>query len=102
MPIHSFLLKIRRKKTFAIGLACLVALLIGFAVYLCLPMPDGAAVDGLDLSSLPYWKARSVAKQMYPQPIRVSLPEEELTFEPRECGVKFDMAFGYHDAAMRP
>ena len=91
MPIHSFLLKIRRKKTFAIGLACLVALLIGFAVYLCLPMPDGAAVDGLDLSSLPYWKARSVAKQMYPQPIRVSLPEEELTFEPRECGVKFDM-----------
>ena len=32
MPIRSFLLKIRRKKTFAIGLACLVALLIGFAV----------------------------------------------------------------------
>ena len=91
MPIHPFLLKIRRKKMFAIGLACLVALLIGFAVYLCQPMPDGAAVDGLDLSSLPYWKARSVAKQMYPQPIRVSLPEEELTFEPRECGVKFDM-----------
>ncbi len=91
MPIHPILLKIRQKKVLSIGVVCLVVLLICLAVYLCLPMPDGAAVDGLDLSSLPYWKARSVAKQMYPQPIRVSLPEEELTFEPRECGVKFDM-----------
>ena len=28
MPIHPFLLKIRRKKAFAIGAACLLALLI--------------------------------------------------------------------------
>ena len=91
MPIHSILLKIRRKKAVVMAAACLLAVLIGAAVYLCLPMPAGAAVDGFDLTGLPYWKARSVAKQMYPQPIRVSLPEEELRFEPRECGVKFDM-----------
>lgn len=91
MPIHPFLLKIRRKKAFAIGGACLLALLICLAVYLCLPMPAGAAVDGFDLSGLPYWKALSAAQELYPQPIRVSLPEEELTFEPRQCGVKFDM-----------
>ena len=91
MPIHSILLKIRRKKAVVMAAACLLAVLIGAAVYLCLPMPAGTAVNEFDLTGLPYWKARSVAKQMYPQPIRVSLPEEELRFEPRECGVKFDM-----------
>ena len=88
MPIHPMLLKIRRKKAFTIGAACLLIVLIGIAVYLCLPMPAGAAVDGLDLSGLPYWKARSVAKQLYPQPLRVSLPMEQLAFVPQDCGVK--------------
>ena len=91
MPIHPLLLKIRQKKAVVIAPICVLILLIGFAVYLFLPMPAGAAVDGFDLSGLPYWKARSVAKQLYPQPLRVSLPEEEMKFEPRECGVKFDM-----------
>ena len=53
MPIHPMLLKIRRKKAFTIGAACLLIVLIGIALYLCLPMPAGAAVDGLDLSGLP-------------------------------------------------
>lgn len=91
MPIHPIILKIRKKKVLAIGAACLLALLIGLAVYLCLPMPAGAAVDGFDLSGLPYWKALSAAKQLYPQSLRVSLPMGELTFEPEKCGVKFAM-----------
>ena len=91
MPIHPLLLKIRRKKAIVIVPICALVLFIGLALYLCLPMPAGAAVDGFDLSGLPYWKALSAAQELYPQPIRVSLPEEELTFEPRQCGVKFDM-----------
>lgn len=91
MPIDLILRKLRQKHTLVITAVCLLAALVGVAVYLCLPMPEGAALDGQDLSGLPYWKARSAAKQLYPQPIRVSLPEEELKFEPRECGVKFDM-----------
>ena len=91
MPIQPLLLKARRKRTIVIVPVCLLVLFIGLALYLCLPMPVGAAVDGYDLSGLPYWKALSAAQELYPQPIRVSLPEEELTFEPRECGVKFDM-----------
>lgn len=91
MPIHPILLKIRRKKALAIGAACLLVLLICLSVYLCLPMPAGAAVDSFDLSGLPYWKARSEVKQLYPQPLRVQLPMEELTFEPENCGVKFAM-----------
>ena len=90
MPIHPFLLKIRRKKALAIGATCLLALLICLAVYLCLPMPTGAAVDGFDLSGLPYWKARTEVKKLYPQPLRVSLPEEVLTFSPEDCGVKIN------------
>ena len=91
MPIHPILLKIRRKKTLAIGAACLVALLSCLAVYLCLPMPAGAAVDGLGLSGLPYWKALSEVKRLSPPSLRVQLPMEELTFEPENCGVKFSM-----------
>ena len=91
MPIDLILRKLRQKHTLVITAVCLLAALVGVAVYLCLPMPEGAALDGQDLSGLPYWKAWSAAKQLYPQPIRVSLPEEELKFEPRECGVKFDM-----------
>lgn len=91
MPIDLILRKLRQKHTLVITAVCLLAALVGVAVYLCLPMPEGSALDGQDLSGLPYWKARSAAKQLYPQPIRVSLPEEELKFEPRECGVKFDM-----------
>lgn len=91
MPIDLILRKLRQKHTLVITAVCLLAALVGVAVYLSLPMPEGAALDGQDLSGLPYWKAWSAAKQLYPQPIRVSLPEEELKFEPRECGVKFDM-----------
>ena len=91
MPIDLILRKLRQKHTLVITAVCLLAALVGVAVYLCLPMPEGAALDGQDLSGLPYWKAWSAAKQLYPQSIRVSLPEEELKFEPRECGVKFDM-----------
>lgn len=91
MPIDLILRKLRQKHTLVITAVCLLAALVGVAVYLCLPMPEGAALDGQDLSGLPYWKAWSAAKQLYPQPIRVSLPEEELKFEPRECSVKFDM-----------
>ena len=91
MPIHPLILKIRRKKVLIMGAFCLLALLVGLGAYLCLPMPDGAAVDGLDLSGMPYWKALSEAKQLYPQSLRVSLPMEELTFEPEKCGVKFAM-----------
>lgn len=91
MPIHPILLKIRRKKALAIGAACLLVLLICLSVYLCLPMPAGAAVDGLDLSGLPYWKALSEVKRLSPPSLRVQLPMEELTFEPENCGVKFAM-----------
>ena len=71
MPIHPFLLKIRRKKAIVIVPICVLALLIFLALYLCLPMPTGAAVDGYDLSGKPYWKARMETKDMYPQPLRV-------------------------------
>ena len=58
MPIHPLLLKIRRKKAIVIVPICALVLFIGLALYLCLPMPAGAAVDGFDLSGLPYWKAQ--------------------------------------------
>ena len=88
----------RRKKALAIGAACLLVLLMGLAVSACLPMPEGAAVDGLNLSGLPYWKARAAVKAVYPPSLRVSLPEEELTFIPQECGVKFDMGAAVRSA----
>ena len=81
MSIHSIL---RKKRILVIAAVCLLAALIGMAVYLCLPMPEGAALDGRDLSGMPYWKACAAAKQLYPQTLRVSLPEEELTFAPSE------------------
>ncbi|MCI7727602.1 MAG: hypothetical protein MSH58_10795, partial [Clostridiales bacterium] len=101
MPIHPFLLKIRRKKAFAIGGACLLALLICLAVHLCLPMPNGAAVDGFDLSGLPYWRARMETKDVYPQPLRVSLPMDELRFVPEDCGVKLHMGAAVRSARVR-
>lgn len=91
MPNHSLFLKLRRKRAIVIAAVCLAVLLAGVAVYLCLPMPDGAAVDGLDLSGLPYWKAQMQSRDVYPQPLRVSLPEEELTIVPQDCGVKLNM-----------
>lgn len=91
MPIRSILQKISKKRILVIAAVCLLAALIGMAVYLCLPMPEGAALDGRDLSGMPYWKACAAAKQLSPQPLRVSLPEEELTFSPQDCGVKFNI-----------
>ena len=91
MPIHSILLKIRRNKAIVIVPVCLLALLMGLGLYLCLPMPAGAAVDGLELSGLPYWKARLEAENLYPQPLRVSAPMAELRFAPEDCGVTYDM-----------
>lgn len=101
MPIHPFLLKIRRKKAIVIVPICVLVLLIGLALYLCLPMPAGAAVDGLDLSGLPYWKARLETKDMYPQPLRVSLPMDELRFVPGDCGVKLHMGAAVRSARTR-
>ena len=57
MPIRSILQKISKKRILVIAAVCLLAALIGMAVYLCLPMPEGAALDGRDLSGMPYWKA---------------------------------------------
>lgn len=88
MPIRSFFLNLRRKRAIVIAAAGLLALLAGFAVYLCLPMPAGAAVDGLDLSGLPYWKARAAVKEMYPQTLRVALPNEVMTFDPQAYGLQ--------------
>ena len=88
MPIHPLLLKFRQKKGIVIAAVCLLLALIGFGVSLCLPMPAGAAVDGLNLSGLPYWKALAEARVIYPPSLRVSLPEGELTFAPQDCGVK--------------
>ena len=90
MPIHSLFLNIRRKRAIVIAAICLAVVLVGIALWLCMPMPEGAAVDGFDLSGLPYWKARALVGTVYPQPLRVSLPMEELTFVPRDCGVKIN------------
>lgn len=98
MPIQPLLLKARRKRTIVIVPVCLLVLLIGLALYLCLPMPAGAAVDGLDLSGLPYWKARLETKNLYPQPLRVSLPMDELRFVPEDCGVKLNMGAAVRSA----
>ena len=101
MPIQPLLLKARRKRTIVIVPVCLLVLLIGLALYLCLPMPAGAAVDGYDLSGLPYWKARMETKDMYPQPLRVSLPMDELRFVPEDCGVKLHMGAAVRTARVR-
>ena len=101
MPIHPFLLKIRRKKAIVIVPICVLVLLIGLALYLCLPMPTGAAVDGYDLSGLPYWKARMETKDVYPQPLRVELPMDELRFVPEDCGVKLNMGAAVRSARTR-
>ena len=101
MPIHPFFLKIRRKKAIVIVPICVLVLFIVLALYLCLPMPTGAAVDGLDLSGLPYWKARMETKNLYPQPLRVSLPMEELRFAPGDCGVKLNMGAAVRSARTR-
>lgn len=101
MPIHPFLLKIRRRKAIVIVPICVLVLFIGLALYLCLPMPAGAAVDGLDLSGLPYWKARMETKNLYPQPLRVSLPMEELRFAPEDWGVKLNMGAAVRLARIR-
>ena len=101
MPIHPFFLKIRRRKAIVIVPICVLVLFIGLALYLCLPMPTGAAVDGLDLSGLPYWKARMETKNLYPQPLRVSLPMEELRFAPEDWGVKLNMGAAVRSARTR-
>lgn len=101
MPIHPFLLKIRRRKAIVIVPICVLVLLIDLALYLCLPMPTGAAVDGLDLSGLPYWKARMETKNLYPQTLRVSLPMEELRFAPEDWGVKLNMGAAVRSARTR-
>ena len=101
MPIHPFLLKIRRKKAIVIVPICALVLFIGLALYLCLPMPTGAAVDGYDLSGLPYWRARMETKDVYPQPLRVSLPMDELRFVPEDCGVKLHMGAAVCSARVR-
>lgn len=90
MPIHPFLLKIRRNKAFVVGAVCLLVLLIGLGLYLCLPIPDGAAVDGFDLSGKPYWKALSAAKALPIQTVEVVLPDGGMDFTPTECGVKIN------------
>ena len=61
MPIRTFFLKLRRKRLLLLGAVCLPVLLTAIALYLCLPMPQGAALDGVSLSGLPYWKARAEA-----------------------------------------
>lgn len=101
MPIQPLLLKARRKRTIVIVPVCLLVLLIGLALYLCLPMPTGAAVDGYDLSGLPYWRARMETKDVYPQPLRVSLPMDELRFVPEDCGVKLHMGAAVRSARIR-
>ena len=101
MPIQPFLLKIRRKKAIVIVPICVLVLLIGLALYLCLPMPAGAAVDGYDLSGLPYWRARMETKDVYPQPLRVELPMDELRFVPEDCGVKLNMGAAVRSARTR-
>ena len=101
MPIRTFFLKLRRKWVLVLGAVCLLVLLTAIALYLCLPMPQGAALDGVSLSGLPYWKARAEANTLYPQTLRVSLPEEELTFSPGDCGVKIDFGSALRAARKR-
>ena len=101
MPIRTFFLKLRRKRLLLLGAVCLSILLTAIALYLCLPMPQGAALDGVSLSGLPYWKARAEANTLYPQTLRVSLPEEELTFTPGDCGVKIDFGGALRAARKR-
>ena len=70
MPNHSILLKIRRKPALITAAVCLLAVFIAMTVYLCLPMPEGAALDGFDLSGKPYWKARAEARTIRPALVR--------------------------------
>lgn len=101
MPIRTFFLKLCCKRLLVLGAVCLLVLLTAIALYLCLPMPQGAALDGVSLSGLPYWKARAEANTLYPQTLRVSLPEEELTFSPGDCGVKIDFGSALRAARKR-
>ena len=101
MPIHSILLKIRRNKAIVIVQVCLLALLIGLGLYLCLPMPAGAAVDGYDLSGKPYWKARMETENLYPQPLRVSMPMGELRLVPGDYSVTLNMGAAVRSARMQ-
>ena len=98
MPIHPFLLTIRRKKALVLGAVCLLVLLVGLAVYLCLPMPNGAAVDGFDLSGKPYWKALSEAKALPIQTVEVVLPNGGWDITPTECCVKINYAAALRQA----
>ena len=91
MPVRAWLSGARRKRIWVAVSVCLLVVLAGAAVRLSLPMPVGAALDGQDLSGLPYWKAWKQAQSLSPKALRVSLPEEELTLSPQECGVKIDM-----------
>lgn len=98
MPIHPLLLKIRRKKAIVIVPICALVLFIGLALYLCLPMPAGAAVDGYDLSGMPYWKALSEAKALPIQTVEVVLPNGGMDFTPTECGVNINYAAALRQA----
>ena len=90
MKLSSFISKIRNKRTLAVGAVCLGILLLGIRVFL--PMPDGVSVGGLDVSGKPWWKAWWEVKSLQPQPLRVALPEEMLTIDPEEYGVRFRAA----------
>lgn len=89
MKFCSLIVKIRKKPALAIGAFCVALLVIGAAIYLCLPMPAGTSVGGLDVSGQPWWRAWTEVKSLQPQPLRVALPEEMLTIDPEEYGVHF-------------
>lgn len=89
MKFSSLILKTWKKTALIIGAACLALLVIGAAIYLCLPMPGGTSVGGLDMSGRPCWKAWSEVKSLHPQSLRVALPEEVLTIDPEEYAVRF-------------
>ena len=100
MKFSSLILKTRKKTALIIGAACLALLVIGAAIYLCLPMPGGTSVGGLDVSGRSWWKAWTEVRSLQPQPLRVALPEEILTIDPEECGVRF-RAFSALSAARK-
>ena len=87
MKFCSLIVKIRKKPALAIGAFCVALLVIGAAIYLCLPMPAGTSVGGLDVSGQPWWRAWTEVKSLQPQPLRVALPEEMLTIEDRKSVV---------------
>lgn len=91
MPIDTWLTSPRRKGIAVVAAVCLLAALVGTAVYLCLPMPAGTYVDGVDVSGLPYWKAQAQIRTPKEQILRVSLPGEVLTVSSRDYGVKIDL-----------